>query len=342
MATSGTWSNLSEWLYYCLMNVRNTRIAIHYSGTEFRENFFKEISAAFTRYIATTKGARSVGLNATAVQNLLLEHLVARKCLLASPVACAIRVMAAGQAKNYAVSGNVPLIIGVSVTPMSTEDEKAYSLVCRYTIHAQHRCPLPVDVAPVYMAIDASSDDEEDDDEKGGDAVGAIVAPIRAQEKDAVPDDDDGDNADEDATMAAFFTKCPICLEIPFPPWHTTTCGHLICTECHAALGDRKKTCSECRQQCGEKLVPQLLFAQLAVANNVRLRCRFEQCKKRIPWDMARAHNQTCVHKDMDCLCNKVPAASAMPKCTWKGPLSLLAQHLLRQHNALCLAGGDT
>jgi Zinc finger, C3HC4 type (RING finger) len=348
MAATGRWSNVGDWLLNCLLNVRRARVLVRYGGSQHRSAFIRELTGAFSRFAALPSATRNgIGFDAIDAQSSLRKSLVERGCLVlsSSPDATTALVLPADRAKKEPPQC---LIIGIAMTDGFGTLSDYFSRICDFDPNAA-ACPLPALPAPPPrpIAIDL--------DEKGRDSGVETLDRISDEEEDEEEEEkmemDVSEDAkamgddDESGTLAAFFSKCPICLEIPFPPWQTTTCGHLICTECHAKLQNRT-SCPTCRQTCATTLVPQLLFAEVAKANAVKLRCRYEACGRRIPWDMARAHHDTCSHRDGECCVQTlVPTA---PKCPWRGPLGSVAQHFVTDHGAvertddtLSLAKGD-
>lgn len=326
MATSGTWSNLGDWLYYCMMNVRNARVMVHSGDLGNRKEFLAQVASALSRFANVPIAMRRVGLNAIAVQSTLRERLVPLNCLSVAPHGSdAIRVAPAGTARG--AMQVAALVIGISMTnPLQDNASVDFRYICQYNPNAL-QCMLPAmpRIEPVVPLVvpRAAPTNLVSDEEDAPDTISFSDEPAAGDEED---DDDD------DANTSAFFTKCPICLEIPFPPWKTTTCGHLICTECHAGLVERTK-CPTCRQTCSNTLVPQLLFAEVAKANAVKIRCRYDECRRKIPWDAARAHHDTCAHRHQECPMQALTANS--PKCEWKGPLGSIGKHLIDAHGAL-------
>jgi hypothetical protein len=360
MAKSGTWSNVGDWLFYCLMNVRGKRIAIHCDG-QYRSLFTNEISSAFTHFSALSAEDRGhFGLNALDVQGSLRTLLANRNCITVPGILGTIRVMPFGKAMKAETGSS--LVIGISLTnPLP--DASKFALVCEYGRRAP-ACSLPrvttvpervepviLQPTPRPISLEEKAFQtirqqnprsstllglDEEDSARTDDPMEIISSESDEKVEFSEYEKDAADDEKDEAT-SAFFSKCPICLEVPFPPWKTTTCGHLICTECHAALPTRTK-CPTCRSDCATTLVPQLLFEEVAKANAVKLRCRYDECKKRIPWDMARAHHDSCVHKHQECPWHRLTGykdkGSAVP-CHWKGPLGSIGKHIMDDHGAL-------
>ena len=340
-ATSGTWSNLADWLLCCLLHERDVRVLVHYKEANHRTNdfmrklFVRELVSAFSRFANLSVTMRGgMGLNAIEAQSSLRSLMAESGCLVVNPTTSTARVFPAAIAKREAPR---PLIIGIAMVADPPHDLAFFRRICRFDPEAA-ACPLPALPAPMPRAARPIVIDDQDE-KGGGEGEGemdeSLSIALPEEKEDVVDmedaDEDDDKEAAEDGTMAAFFSKCPICLEIPFPPWQTTTCGHLICTECHAKLPSRT-TCPTCRQTCATTLVPQLLFAEVAKANQVKLRCRHDGCGRRIPWDMARAHHAVCAHRARGCIIEKLLPNAA--KCEWQGPISALGQHLIDKHGA--------
>jgi hypothetical protein len=324
MATTGRWSNVGDWLYYCMLHERNMRVLVHLENHAYRRAFSTEIARVFKRFAALPLASRGgIGLVAVDVQNTLKTMLIENECLIVAPSSPAICAASVTEAKR---SLPRPLVIGISMTNPKPVDLSAFHLVCDYHPNAPV-CVLPHRLAPAPEPAPQVNEISDDDIQE---LLALQDEEENAREALSLPDVVE----DDDAGTSAFFTKCPICLEIPFPPWKTTTCGHLICAECHAKLPDRSK-CPTCRQTCATTLVPQLLFAEVAKANDVKIRCRYEDCRRKVPWDAARAHHDACVHRHQECPRMALLFLKNPNTCAWKGPLSLVGKHLMTEHGAM-------
>jgi len=344
-ATTSRWSNVGDWLLDCLVNTFNTRVLVRYGGSQHRDAFLEELTSAFSRFAALPEtNRRGRGFNAIDAQSSIRQRLAESNCILlkASHNAYTVPVLPVDKAKKEPIRG---LIIGIGMTKGDHSGSDYFSRICDFDPHGPVCVLLFLPVPPPPprpIAIDL--------DEKGRDAVVEAldgIADEAENEMDVSADDKATDDDNETGALAAFFSKCPICLEIPFPPWQTMTCGHLICTECHAKLLPQSRTsCPTCRQTCALTLVPQLYLAEVAKAHDVKLRCRYEACGRRIPWDMARAHHDTCAHRERECRVRVLDVTA--PRCPWRGPIGSVVQHFLTDHGAvartedtLSLAKGD-
>jgi hypothetical protein len=129
-------------------------------------------------------------------------------------------------------------------------------------------------------------------------------------------------------SSSSWLPECPVCLELPLPPWSTMTCGHLICPACFNGL--KKKSpkaieCPVCRKKVGDQLVPQLILADIVRLTRLTIACRYADCGKNLPYEKILEHHETCPHRDIEC--HEII-------CPWKGPLNSFADHLASQHDA--------
>jgi hypothetical protein len=330
MAVSGEWSNVGDWLLSWMLHERNARVLVHCGRVEHHAAFRRELASAFKRFADLPLEARGgLGLIAVDIQRTIRSLLVQQGCVTVAPCDTDhVLVLPVEQAKK---SQPRSLVVGISVTNPLTTDTSAFKRVCQYNPY-HPSCPLPpLPVNPLpqppplvvlpHRVISVNDDDEEDGE-------GIFLISIEEDKEESV-EEKAKTNADDSFDVSGFFSTCPICLEIPFPPWHTTSCGHLICVECHAALPNRN-ICPSCKQSCAPTLVPQFLFANVANANNVKLPCRHEGCKRRIPWDAARRHHAACQHRPQKC-----PYAKKQPLCGWEGSIESMGDHLVNVHEAV-------
>jgi len=332
MAASGRWCNLSDWLLYSLINVRKSRVALYCQSARYGTLFLHGVADAIERFSKLPLAVRGgLGLDATRAQLTVLSVLLDKQCAMIEPdTPQSIQVLPMEIAGRHS---NGTLVVGIALQKPTEDTETYFKYYCEYDPNAP-ACMLPVLPAPHALPVAPKprlpdSDDEEQQGDDDDDEESTVSYPIQVDE-DSNNSNDGADDAG--GTMAAFFTKCPICTEIPFPPWHITTCGCLMCVECHAKLPNRTR-CPMCRSTCAGTLVPQRLFAEVARANNIKLPCRYETCKRKIPWDMARAHHETCAHKDRPCPLGKLLPKT--PACPWTGSWVGIGQHLMDAHGAL-------
>jgi hypothetical protein len=344
---------VDQWLYACLRSLRGARVLVECPELSSRSNFLRQVANAISAFARLPAETRLLGVDALNVQSSLRKLLAASNSLFVNPNApftsSSVRFYSFDRAAKELVGAN-ELVVGISLNLVNEPLAPAFSKkdrfhrTCLYK-PASPACNLPpIPSAPTtptmprppIVTLD-SSPEVEVDDEKGTGFQGLNL--LRAEDvddekgnKEQQQQEEGGDNNNNNDAFETFFSKCPICLEIPLPPWKTTTCGHLICEDCHARLPNRR-ICPTCRAVCEQTLVPQFLLAEVAKANRAMLRCRHDSCGRRIQWDMARAHHETCEHRPQECLLKSICPSTA--KCDWKGPRGAHIRHFITDHGVL-------
>jgi hypothetical protein len=120
--------------------------------------------------------------------------------------------------------------------------------------------------------------------------------------------------------------KCPICLEIPLPPWYSTQCGHIICEACFNKIKHPRR-CPTCNKK------EAILVRQLALEGILRemsipmtIPCRHKGCQESPNWTNAFQHHLTCDHRPYFC-----PIFHSA--CQWEGQASEMMTHLTEMHH---------
>jgi hypothetical protein len=247
-----------------------------------------------------------------------------------------IRLSTTGTASNYNPS-KYPLIVGVQLNgtqlhPVIVNDFQFHFIYDPHTLTSftppSPDPPMPVFLPPALLPVEPKRMPVQliDEEEKVKVKYFALKNVKEEEEK--------SDEADEPFEPSPFLSPCPICLEIPFPPFKSLTCGHAICPECFATQQKDEKTrntCSECRQKVDNKLVPQLQLTNMAKSLSLKMKCRHEGCGKVVDCDKAKAHHDSCQHQAKPCPFHR----HSTGHCSWIGRANELMDHCMRQHHGI-------
>ncbi len=336
---SGTWSNLSEWLMYCLCNVRGSVICLTNTNFGRRDVFVRIIAdtlAAYRRrYLGTALGIKAMG-----VQSSLRNELV-RVNMFDVPSDVGLIRISTVKAKEMVLSANKATTLGIAVSfkmrpPWAT-------LYFDFDFYNGHKCVIPIAAKPPINIIEDDAAVELDDameideiipDALDIDVIPPLIHPIQrideslvvVPKKHFVRPFRPIPLAKKTLAPDSWLSDCFFCHEVPFPPWTTMTCGHLICKPCFEQLG-KMTNCPVCDKKIGEELVPGFILEGIAKASGLTIPCRFDECDKNIAWDLARAHYETCPHRDLTCPLDTM--------CEWTGSFAEVADHVIAEHDAI-------
>lgn len=119
------------------------------------------------------------------------------------------------------------------------------------------------------------------------------------------------------------FAECPVCLEFPRDSTiFTCSNGHVVCGICKPKV----KTCPTCR----DSSIEQNAFAERYLQDTLKrtvLSCKYQEhgCDVKDLTPKLKEHESKCIYREVTC------PAKTRGACNWKGPLSKMLLHVLRQ-----------
>jgi len=210
------------------------------------------------------------------------------------------------------IQGKFTFLIAATSSPLRSVRESMNML--------REASRVTVDILAVSQA-----ESNDDDDSSGGSSEDSsdssddvVMADAFAAKVPAVTTDDDKPHE---------WFKCPVCDDIPPPPWHACSAGHILCLSCHTQLAMPKK-CPQCRalmpitseQRILEKVLTHYKVPLMFPCNNTG-------CDTMVAWDALDEHGRQCSYRSYPCPYHR--------GCQWRSSDTSMGEHLIKAHKVI-------